>query len=64
MGFSDDLKAQKSGSCPRSAPGTLLRDRRPADKAYAAVVGAAGLYLRLNRHDAKMTKALDRLVGE
>jgi hypothetical protein len=34
-----------------------LRDRRPADKAYAAVVEAAGYYLRLNRHDAEMTKA-------
>jgi len=41
----------------------LLRDRRPDDETYTALVEAAGYYLRLNPDDAEMKEAWERFVG-
>jgi hypothetical protein len=41
----------------------LLRDRRPGDGAYAALVEVAGYYLRLNPNYAEMREAWDRFAG-
>ena len=41
----------------------LLRDRRPGDENYTALVEAAGYYLQLNPDDAEMKEAWERFVG-
>ncbi len=41
----------------------LLRDRRPGDEAYEALVEAAGYYLQLNPEDAEMREAREEFVG-
>jgi hypothetical protein len=41
----------------------LLRDRRPGDETYTALVEAAGDYLRLNPDDGEMKEAWERFVG-
>jgi hypothetical protein len=41
----------------------LLRDRRPGEENYTALVEAAGYYLRLNPDDAEMKEAWERFVG-
>jgi hypothetical protein len=41
----------------------LLRDRRPGDENYTALVEAASYYLQLNPDDAEMKEAWERFVG-
>jgi hypothetical protein len=41
----------------------LLRDRRPGDEAYAALLEAAGSYLRMNPDDAEVREAWEEFTG-
>ena len=41
----------------------LLRDRRPGDEAYTALLEAAGSYLRMNPDDAEVQEAWEEFTG-